>query len=587
MGWNSDPLVEEATGGWNKDPIVEDEDEPQWSDLPGNIIPSAGKLVSDTAAVINPYNWDDIAANLYELGPSGIANFFKERYYDNPKKTLIEDPLGVVADAAGLLTGAGMAARAPGTLGRVAATAGKIGKHIDPLTGTVPQAVAKGVGKSAGKAASAFIGMTTGAGERPVKIAAQAGFQGGRAADAFKAGIKNTVEPEEIVGSANRALGNINTKKNVLYQGGMDEIIKDRTPVSFAEVDKALAKSKEYGMYTETTRSGRKKSYVHKPEAVAAASMVQKIVDKWRARATKDGGGFANMRAFDAMKQEIWDAVERTEKGSLARIAATNVFHSVREAIIDVSKTKPITRNGKQMTYADIMREYDTVKDTIAELQGTLSLRDGATVDTALRKLQSIMRDTAHTNYGARAKLVQLLVDHGATDLLEHLAGQSLRPGLKPSLAAQVGGLGTIGGVFTGTVSPQLLLTLVMYSPALMGRGAYVSGNVAGKIVKPALAWEKFLQDRGLSSRGIAMAGRQVGMLEDAGEEQGQARVRFGQALTARAQELGYNIHPSVIESLAADLASENREDYERGIRTIGSNPRIAKMIMEAGGQGG
>lgn len=569
-------------GPWNKyAPPKTEEDEPQWSDLPGNIIPSAGKLISDTAAAINPYNWDDIAANLYELGPSGIANFFKERYYDNPKKTLIEDPLGVVADAAGLFTGVGAGARLPGTAGRIAATAGKAGKAIDPLTGAVPQAVAQKAGQWAGKATGAVAGVTTGAGEKPFRIAAEAGFEGGQKARAFKESLNNKVEPETIVAGARGAVEKIKYDRALAYQDGMRQILADKTPLSFAPIRAALDKAADIRAFTAHGHTRRA------PKQSPVIREMNKIITTWEQLSAKKGKGFSTMGAFDSMKRELNDVRLAYGQGTPQRAAADRLYNAVRDSINDMSKTKNIMVGGKKTTYGDVMKAYDAASDQIDELQRTLSLKDGSTVDTALRKLQSVMRDTAHTNYGARSNLVQLLVDNGAHDLLQHLAGQALRPGLRPGLAAQVGTLGTLGAVFGGGLSTSLLATLALYSPNLMGRGAYVSGNVAGKIVKPALDWEKFLQDRGLSSRGIAMAGRQVGMLEDAGEEQGQARVRFGQALTARAQELGYNIHPSVIDSLAADLASENREDYERGIRTIGSNPRIAKMIMEAGGQGG
>ena len=63
-----------------------------------------------------------------------------------------------------------------------------------------------------------------------------------------------------------------------------------------------------------------------------------------------------------------------------------------------------------------------TVQTIIDEINKTLSTRQGATVDTSLRKLQSVMRNNVNTNYGYRQRLAQKLADKGDSNLMEALA---------------------------------------------------------------------------------------------------------------------------------------------------------------------
>lgn len=54
---------------------------PQWSDLPGNIIPSAGKAVKDLGQLVaNPW---DTAASILEIGTGAISQFFPDYFEDS------------------------------------------------------------------------------------------------------------------------------------------------------------------------------------------------------------------------------------------------------------------------------------------------------------------------------------------------------------------------------------------------------------------------------------------------------------------------------------------------------------------------
>ena len=70
-----------------------------------------------------------------EQAVDAMGNFLKERYgsMEAIKKTLAEDPAGLLTDAAGVLSGgAGMALKA-GRLGKVAGVTQKVARAVDPI----------------------------------------------------------------------------------------------------------------------------------------------------------------------------------------------------------------------------------------------------------------------------------------------------------------------------------------------------------------------------------------------------------------------------------------------------------------------
>jgi hypothetical protein len=107
-------------------------------------------------------------------------------------------------------------------------------------------------------------------------------------------------------------------------------------------------------------------------------------------------------------------------------------------------------------------------------------------MDTALRKLQSLMRDNVNTSYGYRGKLAEYLTDE-APDLTARLAGQALNPIMARGLSRLAMQLGTeagaamlgIGGLSGGALGMAALAPFM--SPRLMGNLSYRLGQ-AGRL---------------------------------------------------------------------------------------------------------
>ena len=107
------------------------------------------------------------------------------------------------------------------------------------------------------------------------------------------------------------------------------------------------------------------------------------------------------------------------------------------------------------------------------------SLNNAASADTALRKLQSVMRNNVNANFGSRLKLVEKLEEAGDYFLLPRIAGQSLSSptprGLQAVTATGTGAAGL-------TTNPATLAALPAFSPRLMGELSRQVGRGRGAI---------------------------------------------------------------------------------------------------------
>jgi hypothetical protein len=115
------------------------------------------------------------------------------------------------------------------------------------------------------------------------------------------------------------------------------------------------------------------------------------------------------------------------------------------------------------------------------EIERALSLGDRASADTAIRKLQSLTRNNANTNFAYRKELANALKTQGGEDLMPALSGQALSSWTPRGLAGQGTALG-IGATGALTVNPGAAALLPLTSPRTVGLGAYGMGKLAGKI---------------------------------------------------------------------------------------------------------
>lgn len=417
----------------------------------------------------------------HEKYADAVGRFFADRYggIENVKHTLATDPVGLAADLSVLVTGGGgLAARAPGMVGKVGQVTKTAGQLIDPIN-----IAAKGAGLS-GKLVAGTIGnLGTHTGRESIETAFRAGLEGGESAKAFRENMRGTAPMEETVEAAREGLNKLRTQRGTAYRNEMSKIGADKTILDFDEIDRAFLTSgvKRFkGVDISTSTAGLR-------------SKIMDIIDDWR---RLDPAEFHTAEGLDALKQKIGDLVYgTTEAGTPARVVGDQIYKSIKQTI---AKQAP--------QYSKVMDAYETATREIREIERTLSLPGdhAATVDTSLRKLQSVLRDNVNTSFGRRRELAQYLIEAGSPQLMERLAGQALKPGAPRGLGrlamnTMVEGLLLLaGGVASGgaglTALAPAAASLPFMSPRLMGEAAYGLGRAASPskyiTVRPRMSYQ-------------------------------------------------------------------------------------------------
>ena len=455
--------------------------ERSWGDVAGsavqNLIPSTGRVIGGVAeAVMSPVK---TAKSLVDLGAGAIQNalpeslvnaigadkpsqemaskvgqFYKERYGSMPgfKEALATDPAGVAADAASVLTGGSLAAaRVPG-MSRLAEGLKRSASAVDPLANVARGASA--ITRGAGSTAAALLGNTTGAGSEAIKQAYSAGRAGGSKADEFSGNMRGNVPMTDVLDAAKADLSVMQKMKSAEYNSNMASVRGSKEVIDFSGINKSLADAKAKVMYG---------SQVKNPQAAQALSSIQKEVGDWN---KLDPAQYHTPEGMDALKQKIGGIVESIPfEAKTARMVGGDVYNSIKS---EITKQAP--------EYAKTMKDYVAASDQIKEIERALSLGQKSSVDTAMRKLQSLMRNNVNTNYGNRQALARQLEQMGGKDLMPALAGQALNSPTPRGLQA----LGATGTGVAAFFNPSVLPLLAAQSPRLVGEAALAAGRVAG-----------------------------------------------------------------------------------------------------------
>jgi len=423
-----------------------------------------------------------------------LGAFLKDRYGSVGafKQTLRDDPAGVMADASMFLTGGTSAlARAPGIAGKVGEAA-KVASAVDPANVTFK------AGGAVAKSVPELVGVATGTGSAPLKIAFKSGREGGEAGRAFRENLRDgsTEQMLEAVDDANAAVRQLYAKRGAQYvedMSGIGNVGAVVRPGVFQQIGRAAGKA--LNMHTF-------KGVDFSPKTRPVRQEVFDTVSKWKDR---DPNVFHTADGLDKMKREIGDIRDAQTFGSPSWKAANDVYRAVDT---EITKVFP--------EYAAAMQNYARTTKQIKDLQRTLSVGSNATPDQTLRKLQSSMHDNVSTNYGARQSMVEEL-EMAAPNLTKKIAGQSLSSFVPRGLSKYVG-LSQIGGAGAAALANPLTLlplsiTLPASSPRLMGEAFHGVGRAVRGLDKARVPVDRAASI--MVSAPAAQASRAAGMLTD------------------------------------------------------------------------
>jgi len=199
--------------------------------------------------------------------------------------------------------------------------------------------------------------------------------------------------------------------------------------------------------------------------ASATVDELDELVSKW---ATKNPGEFHTPEGLDALKQAVGDVMDTTKYGTGAYAAAKSMYDAVKKQI---TKQAPV--------YSKVMKEYSDASELIREIEKSLSLGKKTSADTAVRKLQSLLRNNVQTNYGNRVALARALESAGAEDLFPSLAGQSMNSWTPRGMVGSIEKVGLLGAPLLG--APEALAAAPLASPRIVGEVLNALGGVSGK----------------------------------------------------------------------------------------------------------
>ena len=317
-----------------------------------------------------------------------------------------------------------------------------------------------------GRGLSHPIGLNIGVGGEPLQLATKVNFEGnptamqqffGNLRPKGKLGIPMT----EVVTSARNAVNNLRKQKSNDYVNNMDRIktdkeILDLTPITDLAKQQAI--------------DAKHKGEVIHESSVNTQQKLADAVDHW---ASLDPTEFHTPFDLDKLKQKIGDIRDEQPYGTHGRTLANDMYHKIRQTIADQAPTYDATMSG-----------YAEASDLVSELEKSLSLGAKSLPDTALRKLQSVLRNNANTNYGRRVELADTLENAGATNLKTNLAAQSLSSVAPRGLSGKIiAGMENIPVLAASVTNPAALLAMLPImaseSPRIMGETAAMIGKGA------------------------------------------------------------------------------------------------------------
>jgi hypothetical protein len=329
-----------------------------------------------------------------------------------------------------------------GALPGLMPVAGTVGKF---LTQTVP---------------SEILGLTTGAGGETIRQATKAGVNKGID---FIQNMRGQVPTKDVLEAAQSGLQTLKQNRKDAFQQGFqttqnNQVFLDFKPIQdkFTDVIKNL---------NVTGVGGVTASKVGK-STLKDVNEIKQVVNEWKGKPE-----LHTAEGLDALKRRI-DDLYRNDMSNEAKSILSQTRNTVKQTIV---KQDP--------NYAKTMKDYEISLDMEKELEKALGLGDKTAVDTAIRKLQSLTRNNANTNFQYRQELADILKQQSGVDLMPALSGQALNTLTPRGIQRYIGPSTTVGAAFA---NPAALLSLPLQSPRLVGEAAYKVGQIARPMVNLA-----------------------------------------------------------------------------------------------------
>jgi hypothetical protein len=300
------------------------------------------------------------------------------------------------------------------------------------------------------------LGGTTGAGSQAFKEAYKAGQQGNTK---LLENMRGEVSAEEVLNDAKTALANMRATRQDVYRQGIETTKKGQIFYKFEPIENKL---NEELKTLKVSNLGKEMPLVGEAE-LNKVNELKTEVEKW-----KKTPELWTASGLDGLKRRL-DAIYPENLPQAQRIISA-VRNKVYDHIVSLDPN-----------YAKTMKAYEEAIKVEQQIEKSLSLGKKTANDTAIRKLLSLSRNNANTNFGYRQELANTLQTQGGKNLEPALAGQALNSIAPKGLVAR-GSLSGLGITSAGTLNPALLGLAPLSSPRLMGEATYKAGQMANAI---------------------------------------------------------------------------------------------------------
>ena len=375
----------------------------------------------------------------------------------------------LLISAACLLGRSGLAVKAAGTAGK----AGKVAKAVGSVGQATRSAVGKGA-KAVGSGVAEVLGVTTGASSQPIKMAYQAGKGKGRERKLIEDSMKGKTPQAAVVGQAKEALKTLKTQKNERFIKMRQEVFGEGTGVEALDFN-PIAKNVK-----DATKIGQFKDIPIRGDVAKTERKLKKLLTRWdKAVRDKDGAidadklaEYHTVEGMDAMRQSIGDIRMNTQPGTQARRMADKAYASVRGSVSD-----------QVPGYDKMLKAYADDLSEIKDIERSLSLGEKAATETALRKLQAIMRNDVTSAYGQRSNYATRSRGCGRYGFAPRSGGAvACAMGSQRALTAWE----HAGGRWSGSPESQPFCSGTAHLSASYGPSAIRAGAMRGGISKAA-----------------------------------------------------------------------------------------------------
>ena len=326
------------------------------------------------------------------------------------------------------------------------------------ISGAIPLVapVVKEVGKAGGKLLAELLGQTTGVGGQSVGQAARAGLERN---PQFIENMRGDVSAKDVLESAQSGMQSLAQKRNEAYQKGFASTQANQTFLDFTPIEDKFKSVVDN--FNVKGVGGVQASKVG-PDTMKDVNQIQAILGEWKSKPE-----LHTAEGLDALKRRV-DDLYRNDMTNEAKSVLTQTRGAIKNTIVTQDKT-----------YAKTMRDYEKAREVEKEIEDALGTGKRRSVDSAIRKLQSVTRNDANTSYSYRQELADLLKKETGVDIFPALAGQAMSAKFPRGIQKFVPTL-TAGA---GAANPALWATLPLQSPRLVGEAAYGAGRAVAPMV--------------------------------------------------------------------------------------------------------